>query len=478
MSAASQPQMPAPPVYAPPPPVEPTKEEPWGPEDPLLWSAGKARTSAIWGSAAVALFVFLYGLGMYLLISDLRLDYEVDSAGPLIILFLTPFFLSVIAAVGSWRLAKYVGIMSRQPLAPEGSRTARGILWLSVFLWGILWLAFLVAILTTIDREAEDGGFPWGMVTSFPAYLGLCIGVYATGAAYSTWSRNNKVESLLIIGLAWAAFAMFLLLPAVIGSWNLEAESPDVNWDSVVWWLRFGSLFPAIAPWLIVFGLYFVHTRNIQLLEEEVEGDMVPPPTVAPAGTTTADSCPSCGGSLSVHPRTLEVFCAACGWGLRPEAEGPLVVDASPAPTHADDLFVEQAPVPAAADAATASVDPGFCGDCGTKRAVLSKTGQVYCPGCGAGLPVQEKVDVPAPSPIPTAVPAPTPAPSSPVVQTQPVHTQAPQASDAAPPPAPASDQSPRAVGNCPLCGAMLAIHPRTGERFCPACGAGLRQEQ
>ncbi len=462
MSSAPPPQIMPPGVQVQPPPAEPTKEEPWGYEDPLLWAAGKARVSTIWGSAAIALFVFLYGVGMYLLFTDLRLDFEVDNPGSLVILFVTPFFLSVVAAVGSWRLAKYVGIMSRQPLAPEGSRTARGVLWFSVLLWAILWLAFLVAIFTTIDQGAEDDGFPWGMVTSFPAYLGLCIGIYTTGAAYSTWSRNNKVESLLIIGLAWAAFAMFLLLPAVVGSWNLEAENPDVNWDSVVWWLRFGSLFPAVAPWLIVFGLYFVHTRNIQLLEEELEGDSVPPPVGAPAGTTAADSCPSCGGNLSVHPKTLEVFCAACGWGLRPEMEEPQVVDASPAPTHSDDLFIEQTTGTPATDAAPASADPGFCGDCGTKRAVLSKTDQVYCPGCGAGLsPQVEGADT---------TPPPAPAPSPTVVPSQPVPPQAP--------PAPAPSQPPRAPGNCPLCGAMLAVHPKTGDRFCPACGAGLRPEQ
>jgi predicted RNA-binding Zn-ribbon protein involved in translation (DUF1610 family) len=384
-------------------------------------------------------------------------------------------------------------------LAPTGAKTAKGLLWFSVFLWIMLFVVFpLSATVTT--GEGEDA-FPVGIITVLPAYIGFCLAIYVTGAAYAAWSKDNKVECILIIGLGWAAFAMFLLLPAVINSWNLGAENPDVDWDSVVWWLRFGSLFPAIAPWLIVVGLYFVNTRNIALLEEEVKWDGKLHYVDDTAAATDADSCTSCGGSLTVHPKTLEVFCAACGWGLKAEAEAaPIVVDATPAPTHTDQMFVEQAPPD----------DLGFCGDCGTKLSILTKTQQVFCPGCGAGLPTtqsqgpaQETTShdpspspAPAPPKAPTSMSAPTSsfappvqAPPSAVQPPAPAPAPTPEAAPApAPPPGQTTAQSPsppptetqpeRSPGKCPICGAMLAVHPRTGERFCPACGAGLRSDK
>lgn len=225
----------------------------------------------------------------------------------------------------------------------------------------------------------------------------------------------------------------------------------------------------------------------------------MPPSYGVPDGATSAESCPSCGGNLSVHPKTLEVFCAACGWGLRPETEAHIVVDPTPAPTHADDLFVEQTP---------SATDPGYCRNCGTKMAILTKTQQAYCPGCGAGLSGQDQQPthalVPEPTPIPAPVPAAAPAPSpdaqpvpafvpAPVTPhpPAPAHASATVHTPVHPPdpgaatmqaqagtPAPAQSPQPPAPGKCPICGAMLALHPRTGERFCPACGAGLRPEQ
>jgi uncharacterized Zn finger protein (UPF0148 family) len=450
---------------------------------------------------------------MYGFFSDLRFDQEVDNWAAVVALFVTPFILSGVGAVAAWRLAKYVGIMSKQPLAPEGTKLARVILWFSVFTWGILWLVFLIAIFLSIDQSSPDEDqFPWGMVTSFPVYMGLCLGIYTTGAAYSAWARNNKVEALLVIGLAWAAFAMFLLLPMVINSWGLDSENPTFDWDSIVWWLRFGSLFPAIAPWLIVFGLYSIHNRSISILEEDILEDAGPPAQVATATATAADACPNCGGNLSVHPKTLEVFCAACGWGLTAEEEAPIVVDTSPAPTHATDMFVEQAPPQQPSEGAPGPIM--FCTACGEK---LAGGALRFCTACGAKIPgrepqmqqaqqqqqpqqpqqsqqpqvaqqqqqpqqaqpptpVQPPPQVPAyghaappvpePSPLPPSTPIPTPVPS-------PAATP-----DPAPAPPPVQAPSQPSPGKCPLCGSPTAVHPRTGERFCPACGAGLRPEQ
>lgn len=488
MGMAPQPQMPAPPQYADPPSPEPTKKEPWGQEDPLLWSAARARIHAIWGSTAIALFVLLFGVGMYVLFTAAIYEGDIEGNPSLILLLLSPFLLAIIGAVAAGAMARNVGRMSKQPLAPAGAGTARGILWLSVFLWIMLLIVFPLSLTVTTEPDNPDNDpFPIGILTVLPVYIGLCLAVYATGASYAAWSRDNKVECMLIIGLAWAAFAMFLLLPAVIGSWNLGSEDPDVSWDSAVWWLRFGSLFPAIAPWLIVFGLYFVHNRSISLIEEDLEGEPLPPPPGASMGTTSADSCPSCGGNLSVHPKTLEVFCGACGWGLRPEVDGPVMADPTPAPTHMDDLFVERTPAPvtvagvpsAAAPTDTTSPDPGYCGDCGNKLSVLTKTHLVYCPACGAGLPGTRREQAPpiqtqqASPPVQTQVPAPLPATSPEPVQEPPIQPYAPPTS-----PAPVAVQERPSPGNCPICGAMLAVHPRTGERFCPACGAGLRPEQ
>ena len=429
----------------------------------MLWSARRARVSAIWGSAVVALFVSLYGIGIYLLFTDFWLDQDLDNPGSLVLLFLSPFILSVVAGIASWRLAKYVGILSKQPLAPEGSKTARRILWFSVFLWAILWLAFLVSIATSIDQSKPEGDrFPSGIIISFPVFLGFCVGIYSTGAAFSAWSKDNKVETLLIIGLAWAAFAMFLLLPTVINSWHLESETPNVEWDNAVWWLRFGSLFPAIAPWLIVVGLYFVHGRSIALLKEAVELDKLPRPYGSPADATSGDACPRCGGSISTHPRTLETFCSACGWGLQPEDSGPVIVDAAPAPTHGTNMFVEQPkPAPAPPAQEPAARTPLTCSQCGGELAVLSQTRQIYCTACGAGLPSERQLAPPS-TPEPASV-APPPAAAAPPV---------PPSAPAPSPPPPSAGVPP---GPCPLCGAPTTVHPRTGERFCPACGAGLR---
>ncbi|MCK5254029.1 MAG: hypothetical protein KAQ96_13810, partial [Thermoplasmata archaeon] len=478
-SAQPPPGHPYPPPTSVPPP-EPSKEEPWGAEDPLLWSARRARFHAIWGSAAIAFLVMAFGIGMYTLFTAAIYEGNIEGNSSLIILLLTPFILAIVGAVATGALARNVGRMSKQSLAPAGAKTARSILWFSVFLWIMLLVMFPISFTINTDPGgSEDEPFPIGIITVLPVYIGFCVAIYTSGAAYAAWSENNKVECMLIIGLAWAAFAMFLLLPAVVSSWNLGAEDPDINWDSAVWWLRFGNLFPAITPWLIVFGLYYVHNRSMTILEETINVGEGPSPIGAPVGATSADACPTCGSGLSVHPTTLEVFCAACGWGLRPEAEEPLVVDAAPALTHDVDLFVEQVPQTAPAVAAPTAATPqasNACNICGGELAMLTQIQQIYCTGCGAGLPGKEHQQPPqaqaphpaqAPSPGPIPAPSPTPDPVPP--QSVPAPAPAP-----VPAPVPASAPTQPAPGNCPLCGAPVAVHPRTGERFCPACGAGL----
>jgi len=405
----------------------------------------------------------MFGAGMYSLFTAAIYEGDIEGHPSLFLLVLSPFLLAIVGAVATGALARNVGRMSRQPLAPSGAGTARGLLWFSVFLWLLLFLVFPLSM--TVTTEPGEGGnepFPIGIITVLPVYIGFCVAIYTTGAAYSAWSDENRVESILIIGLAWAAFAMFLLLPAVISSWDLGSETPNVDWDSAVWWLRFGNLFPAIAPWLIVVGLYFIHGRSISLLEEAVELDGQPRPYGVPTDATSGDACPRCGGSISTHPRTLETFCSACGWGLQPEDVGPVVVDASPAPTHGTDVFLEQ-PKPMTDPPAQEPVAsaPLTCSRCGGELAVLSSSRQIYCTSCGAGLPPEGQQS-------PPSTPQPALAASPPVAAAPPVQPFAPAPS----PPQPSAGAPP---GPCPLCGAPTTVHPRTGERFCPACGAGLR---
>ncbi|UCC93616.1 MAG: zinc ribbon domain-containing protein [Thermoplasmata archaeon] len=459
---------PPPPVVAQPspysaPPPEPSKEEPWGLEDPLLWCARRVRLHALWGSSVIALLVLLFGVGMYVLFTAAIFEGNIEGEPMLILLLLTPFILAIVGAVATGALARNVGRLAKQPLAPPGASTARGVLWFSVLLWVMLLVMFPVSL--TITTDGGDEPFPIGILTVLPVYIGFCVAIYTTGAAYAAWSESNKAESLLVIGLAWAAFGMFLLLPSVISSWNLGSADPDIDWNSAVWWLRFGNLFPAIAPWLIVAGLYFIHNRSIAILEDRSIEDVGPPPYGVNAGATSADACPNCGSRLSEHPKTLEVFCAACGWGLSPEQQAPVVVDTTPAPTHADDMFVEQGPASTAP--ATAAGPVMFCTGCGER---LPQDAKRFCTSCGARIPGRAEEpstasEEPKP-PVSFQVP-------SPVISIVPETPAAPTTVE----PEPVTPRQEPAPSNCPLCGAPVAVHPRTGERFCPACGAGLRSD-
>ena len=85
--------VPPPPVTAHPPPMAPlppetSKEEPWGAEDPLLWSARRARFHTVWGSVAIAFLVLLFGAGMYTLFTVAIYEGDIEGHSSLILLFL------------------------------------------------------------------------------------------------------------------------------------------------------------------------------------------------------------------------------------------------------------------------------------------------------------------------------------------------------------------------------------------------------
>jgi predicted RNA-binding Zn-ribbon protein involved in translation (DUF1610 family) len=397
-----------------------------------------------WGSASIAFFILLFGLGMYGLFTTALYEGEegLEGAGGLILLLITPIILAIVAAIATGILARAVGRFSKLPGAPPAMTRARWILWIALLLWLLLIVVFPASATIQSDPDNPDGEpFPIGIITVLPVYMGLCLAVYTTGAAMIAWSERNRIETFMVIGLGWAAFGMFLILPAMVSSWNIGGG--DVNWDQVIFWLRFGNLFPALLPWIIVLALNWVQGRSIALLEADMRGQTGEGAQVA---TTRADACPQCGGNLSVHPKTLEVFCAACGWGLASEEDGPIEVDAQPVttpktvPVQAEDMFVEQGtpsdPLPSPSPSLPPQ-QPDACTLCGGQLAALSMTQQVYCTSCGAGLPRAEK---------PTS-------PSVPPVE-----------------PAPPSAQP----GTCTNCGASLTVHPRTQQVFCPACGAGL----
>ena len=180
-------------------------------------------------------------------------------------------------------------------------------------------------------------------------------------------------------------------------------------------------LFPAILPWLVIVGLNYSHGRSIALLvvDEDQYSAHPPPSGAVGAGDAATGACSQCGGGLSIHPKTQEIFCTACGDGLGTTKD--IIVD-----ERAAYEFVEQE------DPATSQPSPepgstigalesGACTLCGGGLAVLSMTQEVYCTSCGAGLPSTQVAPAPAQAPAPTPVAAPThvhrpptPAPSPP----------------------------------------------------------------
>jgi len=505
-------------MQVPPPQPGPTKEEPWGSEDPLIWCARKVRRLTLISSATIAFLILLFGAGMYSLFTAVIYDSDADleGQGGLILLLITPLVLAIAGGILTAILAKNVGRLAKQPGAPSGASMAKLVLWISAALWFFLFIVFFISILTITEggEEGSDGDFPVGILTILPVYMGLCLAVFTSGAAMAATSEENRIEGLLVLGLGWAAFIVFLILPALLSSWDI-GSGKEIDWDSATYWLRFGNLFPAVLPWLIVLALNWIHVKSIDILESSGTA-----PTVAAYGAISNGSkgngCNQCGGALSVHPKTQEVFCTACGAGLASEV---VVVDAA----TSDNLFVEQqkppqpvlepAPMHTAAPPAAESVhvDPNECTICWGKLATLTMSQQLYCTACGSGLPegqatqpVDQKQQVPPTQPVQQAPPA-QPVQQAPLAQpvhqvppnaqiqqgppSQPVQqappppqTQPPPQAQTGPPPVPVHPPAPpqvapRASGKCSNCGGAMTVHPRTNEMFCPACGAGLSQE-
>ncbi len=489
-----------PPVTAPRPtaPVlqpEAITEDPWGSDDPLLWCAMRVRRITIMSAAVIAFFILLYGLGMYSLFTTVLYEGEeaLEESAGILLLLITPLILAIVGGIVTAVLAKNVGRLSQQPGAPDGASSAKMVLWLSTLLWILLFIVFIRSLMITTEPDNPDEDpFPIGLLTVLPAYIGLCLAVFTSGAAMAASSEDRKLESMLVVGLGWAAFIVFLILPAMVSSWNIGSGNGDLDWDSVIFWLRFGNLLPAILPWLIVLALYWTHSKSVDQLETIAQ-----PPSPAEAIYTTAGAeggrCAACGGTLTVHPRTQEIFCTACGAGLSPDE---VVVEAE----RSDHEFVEQekepepapepAPthdqVPAAAAVAVAvptpepaRQNPKSCTLCGGELATLSKNHQIYCTACGAGLPGSREQPVPVTPPPPrepvqpqvehvVQVPEPQAAPAPP-----PAVPKAPPTPPPRPSPPPATPPA-GVPGRCPKCGGTMTVHPRTNERFCPACGTGL----
>jgi len=459
-----------------------------------MWCARKVRRLTLMSSVSIAFLILLFGAGLYSLFTTVIYEgdeaLEGEGAGGLILLLITPLVLAIAGGILTAVLAKNVGRLAKQPGAPSGASMAKLVLWISAALWFFLFIVFFIALLTNVEggEEGSDGDFPVGLLTILPVYMGLCLAVFTSGAAMAASSEDNRVEGLLVLGLGWAAFIVFLILPALLYSWNIGTEDAVIDWDSVVFWLRFGNLFPAVLPWLIVLALNWIHVRSLDILEASGTN-----PTVtafnAPSNGSRGNGCNQCGGALSVHPKTQEVFCTACGAGLSSEG---VVVDAEP-PT---DLFVEQkkpleptsvvAPThavpPPVADPVHA--DPTVCTICGGKLATLTMSQQLYCTACGAGLSggqTQQPAELTHQAPPQQQVqqaPPPQPAQQAPPQQQvqpqQQATIQPPSAPVVAPAPPPTT---PRAQKKCSNCGGAMTIHPKTMEMFCPACGAGLSYE-
>jgi hypothetical protein len=169
-------------------------------------------------------------------------------------------------------------------------------------------------------KSGEKGDFPIGLVGYLPAYMGLCVAVYISGAALMTWSKMTRVESGIALAIGWGSLAVFLLFPAIINPARVTAG----DYDLIVFWFRFGALMAALLPCLAVLGLLYAHGRWLAMID--MMGSV---PVGAPSGSSSAGTlvpgspCPSCGGTLVTHPKTGGAFCPACGHGLPQEQEVP-----------------------------------------------------------------------------------------------------------------------------------------------------------
>ena len=252
---------------------------------------------------------------MYGIVTMALYQGDVEGASGLLLLLLSPFILTAVGAFASGALALTAGRMRGLPGAPSKMGIARGILWLSAILWVLLFVVFIGSLFMMVE-----GDFPLGIITILPFYMGLCVAVYTTGAALMAWSDTNRIAASMVIGLGWIALLMFLILPVTVATWEWGEGAAD----RIIFWIRFGNLFGAVVPWLIVLGLFYINGRSLRMAEDrhmqDAKGGFEFEEVV---NETKPGTCQSCGGTQSVHPRTQEVFCPACGAGLTPEQEVP-----------------------------------------------------------------------------------------------------------------------------------------------------------
>ena len=196
-------QPPYPPVPAaplPPPAPGPTKDAPWGDEDPLMWCAGRVRNRAILSASVIAFFILLFGIGMYSLFTTAVYGGDLEGKPGLIVLLITPLVLAIVGGILTAVLARNVGRLVKQRDAPEGAFKARPVLWLSSLLWFLLFFVFIGSLLYRME-PAEEGNdpFPIGIITILPIYMGLCLAVFTGGAAMAAWTERSKLEAFLVV---------------------------------------------------------------------------------------------------------------------------------------------------------------------------------------------------------------------------------------------------------------------------------------
>ncbi len=248
-----------------------------------MWCVRKVRRLTIISSATIAFLILLFGAGLYTLFTVIIYEgeeqLEGEGAGGLILLLITPLALAIAGGILTAVLAKNVGRLAKQPGAPSGASMAKLVLWISAALWFFLFIVFFIALLTNVEggEEGSDGDFPVGLLTILPVYMGLCLAVFTSGAAMAASSEDTRLEGLLVLGLGWAAFIVFLILPALLYSWNIGSENEVIDWDNLIFWLRFGNLFPAVLPWLIVLGLNWIHVKNIDMIGSSGSADRLGP---------------------------------------------------------------------------------------------------------------------------------------------------------------------------------------------------------
>ena len=320
--AQAPPQAPPPPYLAftpptGPPPVPVQKDEPWGAEDPVLWCARRARFHSIWGMVAISTFLLTFGLGCYGLITTFL--YEGEEAGSkaygsFALIILSPIILTIVGGVAAGSLFRTGRRMRGRAGAPEGLGWANLSLGLATLLWALLFFVFL-GLLAVKSGEKDD--FPLGLFAYVPVYMGLCTAITLTGSALLAWSPLTRLESGLVILLGWGALLVFMLSAIIINPDNI---TPD-EYEKLVFWLRFGPIIASLLPFFSILGILYAHGRRLRVLEGEAA---MATSTAGPTGQVTdLGACPKCGARRTVHPRTRELFCPACGFGLPPEPEVP-----------------------------------------------------------------------------------------------------------------------------------------------------------